>query len=548
MNVNDFGAIYQNYSWETHDSVGSPCNGIFIQINSNVSPHQCFLQCVYNGSNEWVAFQPGWQVDQWCTLNFGRSGTTAYCRVTDRDTGQELASAEIPLASLEQYRFFHISSIQGISNNWWVDFEIDNLRLTAAPENTIGYVHRVDGGLLNGYAIDEEQHEISVAPGDAILGTIVVEIENLLSAGAVVPLGATVDWGDRTSQPWLVHPDIPPGQSTHTVTVNQTAPLVPGDYHLVVACEGELNLGQVMSGTNWTYGYLVWNDGNDIAFDWTDAQFDWALDVGAVPNTRLSATGPAPRWQPATAVIVHVVEDRATNEIGVLRRAAGGSLNGHRIDAESYRLTVLPGSAISGTVVLEAENRLVNPNAVVPLGGTLVWPDRTLHPWAEYADIPPGTGSYPVSVNATAPSDPGEYQLLFAFEGEYTIAQVTSATNWTYGADVWYDGNDLGFDWNRSERNGALWEGATLIAKLSSDGRHPRWQPATCVSIRVPYCPGDMDKDGQRDITDFTLFASSYGCQSCDPRFSPEADIDDDTFVDITDFTLFAASYGEPCP
>jgi hypothetical protein len=63
-----------------------------------------------------------------------------------------------------------------------------------------------------------------------------------------------------------------------------------------------------------------------------------------------------------------------------------------------------------------------------------------------------------------------------------------------------------------------------------------------------PACPGDLDGDDVRDLTDFTLFAAAYGSVLGNPNYDPCADMDDDGVVDLTDFGLFAAGYGVPCP
>lgn len=66
----------------------------------------------------------------------------------------------------------------------------------------------------------------------------------------------------------------------------------------------------------------------------------------------------------------------------------------------------------------------------------------------------------------------------------------------------------------------------------------------------VPHwlCPGDLDWDGYRNITDFTLFADAYPSQEGDPNYNVMADLDEDGFVNITDFTLFANVYLQACP
>lgn len=61
-------------------------------------------------------------------------------------------------------------------------------------------------------------------------------------------------------------------------------------------------------------------------------------------------------------------------------------------------------------------------------------------------------------------------------------------------------------------------------------------------------CPGDLNDDGFRNVTDFTLFAAAYGSRVCDPHYNLDADLNCDGFVNVTDFTLFADAYGSPCP
>lgn len=65
--------------------------------------------------------------------------------------------------------------------------------------------------------------------------------------------------------------------------------------------------------------------------------------------------------------------------------------------------------------------------------------------------------------------------------------------------------------------------------------------------IEAP-CWGDLDSDGFRNITDFTLFANAYGSQIGQVEYEPAADFNGDGYVNITDFTQFAGYYGVPCP
>ncbi len=56
-----------------------------------------------------------------------------------------------------------------------------------------GYVFRTGGGSVNGYAIDATHHEVTVAPGEAITGSIAVEATNLWPGNVVAPLGGTLN-------------------------------------------------------------------------------------------------------------------------------------------------------------------------------------------------------------------------------------------------------------------------------------------------------------------------------------------------------------------
>jgi hypothetical protein len=67
------------------------------------------------------------------------------------------------------------------------------------------------------------------------------------------------------------------------------------------------------------------------------------------------------------------------------------------------------------------------------------------------------------------------------------------------------------------------------------------------VELGAP-CPGDLNGDGFRNVSDFTQFAAAYGTKTGDPNYHPDADMDGDGFINVTDFTQFVSVYGVPCP
>ncbi|MCC6797545.1 MAG: von Willebrand factor type A domain-containing protein [Candidatus Hydrogenedentes bacterium] len=175
---------------------------------------------------------------------------------------------------------------------------------------SLNTVKLLDGGELNGIAMNAEQHEITVTVGTPIRGHLIVETFNAMHAGAVAPLCGTVDWGERSEQPWLAEGWIKTGKNQYVVNVDKAAPNQPGTYHIIVAFRGEYNPAQVMSITNWE-AYpdqrAVWSDGNDIGFDWTPEQYRQAEEHGVVRTRMLEANGQYSEvWQPAAIVTVHV--------------------------------------------------------------------------------------------------------------------------------------------------------------------------------------------------------------------------------------------------
>jgi len=57
--------------------------------------------------------------------------------------------------------------------------------------------------------------------------------------------------------------------------------------------------------------------------------------------------------------------------------------------------------------------------------------------------------------------------------------------------------------------------------------------------------PGDVDGDGDVDLSDLALLLAAYGTSSGQPGYNPDADLDADGDVDLADLALLLAHYGE---
>jgi hypothetical protein len=56
--------------------------------------------------------------------------------------------------------------------------------------------------------------------------------------------------------------------------------------------------------------------------------------------------------------------------------------------------------------------------------------------------------------------------------------------------------------------------------------------------------PGDVDEDGDVDLSDLAALLSAYGACSEDPRYLPQADIDGNGCVELSDLAALLANYG----
>jgi hypothetical protein len=164
---------------------------------------------------------------------------------------------------------------------------------------------------LNEQDLNPSDPVLTVAPGEAVTGTVTLETKNAGSSSSTAPLAATPSFGDHKTSYWEITINIPSGTDTFDVGLNLTAPQDEGTYFIFFTWYWEKTSGNLMSLTDWQYpGGDVWNDDVDVA-DWDNYQAQQGIDNGWVETDYLDEYG---EYQenvvfPATAIRL-VVESR----------------------------------------------------------------------------------------------------------------------------------------------------------------------------------------------------------------------------------------------
>lgn len=159
---------------------------------------------------------------------------------------------------------------------------------------------------LNGQPVDVEYYNIDVVAGEEISGCVNIHVNSSYSGSAVVTLCRTHTWDQRENNPVYIQ-SISPGDHDITLPISGLfASIEPGTYHIIIAASGEYHEDQICSATNWSTGAPVWNDGNDLGWDWNTEQFQAARDCGVVLNDLLWPSGYALYPYGATWIEVNV--------------------------------------------------------------------------------------------------------------------------------------------------------------------------------------------------------------------------------------------------
>ncbi len=192
----------------------------------------------------------------------------------------------------------------------------------------------------------------------------------------------------------------------------------------------------------------------------------------------------------------------------------------------------------------------------------------------------PGTGSGADVYLDQQPHDPGEGEALYVGPGELGLVPgddidamivIDVAYDWQFnpgvdqiifslapGSPSLYEGGYGPADLFTSSGNGmfAPYCSAEQLGLAPTDNLN-LLDYVVCDDVLscvdewaigyIDQCVGDVDGDGDVDLTDLAIMLSAYGLCAGDSGFVPEADIDGDGCIDLVDLATLLSNYGTVC-
>lgn len=101
--------------------------------------------------------------------------------------------------------------------------------------------------------------------------------------------------------------------------------------------------------------------------------------------------------------------------------------------------------------------------------------------------------------------------------------------------------NAAGFVYNSFDNGGLFASGQLNATNVASD------HAPVALDLTLPEppaTPGDVDGDGDVDLTDLSLLLAAFGATSGAPEYNPGADLNRDGVVDLADLALLLANFG----
>jgi hypothetical protein len=275
--------------------------------------------------------------------------------------------------------------------------------------------------VINGVTLSASNPEIIIQPGATLEGYFEVRVENIQPGSWITPVIGTASWMRRQFS--CIADWAPTGISNQRYTFRITAPNTPGTYYIGIFTGWMYTCDEVASNDH----PPNYDDGDDV---WDMSSQRWEE---VIRNGQASA---GPYQMPGRAVRI-VVQQNYYLRV----RLDSATLNSQGLSTSNPELRVNPGSRITGTITFTVEN--VQPGSwITPVIWVTSWERGTVSNGRVrvVADDIRSTRQFTISIDVTAPSNPGTYYIGFFTGWMYSADEVASndhPPNYGDGDDVW---------------------------------------------------------------------------------------------------------------
>jgi len=124
-----------------------------------------------------------------------------------------------------------------------------------------------------------------------------------------------------------------------------------------------------------------------------------------------------------------------------------------------------------------------------------------------------------------------------------SVAGIANSDPRTLGGLVIYA--DITYDY---DQDGSFQSCTATTNPGPADPRYAALLYVGALTQQAPPCPGDINHDGQRNLTDLSILLAAFGTNVGGPGYNAAADLNNDGTVNLTDLATLLGVFGSPCP
>lgn len=152
---------------------------------------------------------------------------------------------------------------------------------------------------------------------------------------------------------------------------------------------------------------------------------------------------------------------------------------------------------------------------------------------------------------------PGKYVAprVVTPDGRVWMIYINTYQSFEDAGLCWYDGANVGVFPGPTPSGSPQWGGLPHaqiydVEMRTIPGGYELWlscpsRGIAVLTVQYPSRPGDLDGDGDVDLSDLAAFLGVYGACTGDPAYLPAADFDSSGCIDLSDLAVLISNYGQ---